>query len=273
MHLFYVWSSWLRCVCWAVVTFASVLLAGTAPAAGLGTPTGKPEVTIQGATKPAIFDRIADQMLSSDFLLKQRTENVAVFAKTRSSLVNRPTEYRVTFNLIDTAGGVRVMASMIQYANPNTMAERLDVDFSRHPKSAPGIQAILDYVKVNLERAARSAAATATSPRAQALSELETTVSPRAPCAIPIVGLEIAGTQITEVTPGGPAQRAGVRPGDILLAIDGEPATTSVQNGSRLNGKADTSVLLRIQRGAEELKIPVMREKPSAVAEPKAKTG
>lgn len=240
-------------------------MAGCAAGPALNTATGKPEVTIRNASKGAIFDMLADQMLSNDFLLKGRSENTAVFAKRRAIFLQEDvTEYRVIYNLIDTPAGVRVMAAMVQFVNANTPREKLDVDFSRHPKTAPGIQSILDHVRTTLE--SRPVPPVTTRPpvdqRAQALAQLEQTVEPDAPCAIPVVGLKIAGNKITEVTAGGPAERAGLRPGDVLLAIDGEPATTSVQNGSRLNGKADTSVLLHVQRGDLRLKIPVTREKP-----------
>ncbi len=244
----------------AILAVAAACLLGSVAAAApvLKTPTGKPEVTIRNASKAAIFDLLADQMLSSDFMLRQRQENVAVFAKGRSF----GTEYRVTYNLIDTPAGVRVMASMLQYVQANTPAEKLDVDFSRHPKSAPGIQAILEHVKRTLEsRPAAPAPASPPADRAQALAKIEQTVEPDARCEIKVIGLEIEGNKVVVVTAGGPAEKAGLQTGDVLVSIDGEPATTSLQNGARLNGKADTSVLLRLQRGEQQLKIPVIREK------------
>ncbi len=248
---------------WAVlaVLTGGLLVAGSA-APVLKTPTGKPDVTIRGASKGAIFDLLADQMLSNDFLLKGRSENTAVFAKSRTTFGGSGTEYRVTYNLIDTPAGVRVMASMVQYAHPNTFAEKVDIDYSRHPKTAPGIQAILEHAKKTLEgRPAAPAPAGPPTDRAQALAALEQTVAPNARCEIQVIGLEIEGNKVALVLPGGPAEKAGLQPGDVLVSIDGEPATTSVQNGARLNGKADTSVLVLVQRGDRQLKVPVIREK------------
>jgi len=53
--------------------------------------------------------------------------------------------------------------------------------------------------------------------------------------------------QIVQVTPGSPADRAGLVPGDVIIEIDGkrDPATADVQNEAK-----DSHVLLRIQRRA-----------------------
>ncbi|KAA9154246.1 PDZ domain-containing protein [Microbacterium lushaniae] len=41
-------------------------------------------------------------------------------------------------------------------------------------------------------------------------------------------GTDIAGAYIAEVTPGGAADEAGLREGDIVTAVDGKPITTSI---------------------------------------------
>ena len=42
-------------------------------------------------------------------------------------------------------------------------------------------------------------------------------------------GSEPAGLYVTSVTPGGPAQAAGIRAGDVIIEIAGEPATSAEQ--------------------------------------------
>ena len=55
---------------------------------------------------------------------------------------------------------------------------------------------------------------------------------------------------------GGPAARAGVQPGDVLLAINGTPVKT-VEQVREVVGKADKSVALLIQRGDSKIFVPV----------------
>jgi serine protease Do len=55
---------------------------------------------------------------------------------------------------------------------------------------------------------------------------------------------------------GGPAQMAGVQPGDVLLSVNGRPVT-SVEQVREVVGKSSKSVALLIQRGDEKIFIPV----------------
>ena len=53
-----------------------------------------------------------------------------------------------------------------------------------------------------------------------------------------LYGLDrISGTYVMEVTPGLPAARAGMQPEDIIVALDGEPITTTSELMSRLARK------------------------------------
>jgi serine protease Do len=55
---------------------------------------------------------------------------------------------------------------------------------------------------------------------------------------------------------GGPAQAAGVQPGDVLLSVNGK-AVSSVEQVRDVVGKSSKSVALLIQRGDEKIFIPV----------------
>jgi serine protease Do len=55
---------------------------------------------------------------------------------------------------------------------------------------------------------------------------------------------------------GGPAQVAGIQPGDVLLSVNGKPVN-SVEQVRDVVGKSSKSVALLIQRGDEKIFIPV----------------
>jgi S1-C subfamily serine protease len=67
-----------------------------------------------------------------------------------------------------------------------------------------------------------------------------------------------AGVVLSDVTPGGPAARAGLQPGDVVLALDGK----RMENGRQLRinlyarGVNDT-VVMDVQRGDRKLSIRV----------------
>ena len=52
------------------------------------------------------------------------------------------------------------------------------------------------------------------------------------------------------------AARAGVQPGDLLLAIDGQPVSTVAQ-ANVAAGRSDKSVALLVQRGARKIYVPL----------------
>jgi serine protease Do len=54
----------------------------------------------------------------------------------------------------------------------------------------------------------------------------------------------------------GAAARAGLQPGDVLLAIDGQPVSTTAQANVAV-GRSDTSVALLVQRGAHKIYVPL----------------
>jgi putative serine protease PepD len=69
----------------------------------------------------------------------------------------------------------------------------------------------------------------------------------------------------TPVTPGGPADRAGIRAGDVILSIDGRPVTESdelvVAIRARTPGEA---VLLRVRTDGVERDVRVVLEESGA---------
>ncbi len=66
---------------------------------------------------------------------------------------------------------------------------------------------------------------------------------------------------VVQVFDGSPAQDAGMMSGDIILAVDGEPVETMVEEdtAAKMRGPEGTSVTLRVQRGAEEPEFTMVR--------------
>jgi carboxyl-terminal processing protease len=69
------------------------------------------------------------------------------------------------------------------------------------------------------------------------------------------VGLEVQekNNSVVVVAPieGSPGQRAGIRSGDIILKVDGQPVTDITDAVQRILGRAGTSVTLTIKTGTE----------------------
>ena len=64
------------------------------------------------------------------------------------------------------------------------------------------------------------------------------------------------GLLIQEVGEGSAAARAGVRPGDVLLAVNGTPVQSVEQVRGAVKG-AEKLVALLVQRGADKIFVPV----------------
>jgi serine protease Do len=67
---------------------------------------------------------------------------------------------------------------------------------------------------------------------------------------------EVRGVLISGVTPGGPADRAGIKTGDIVTAIDGQPINDPNTLRNRIASSAPgTQVALTIDRNGKELQV------------------
>lgn len=72
---------------------------------------------------------------------------------------------------------------------------------------------------------------------------------------------EQGGMAVASVTPGGPAEEAGVQPGDIITAVGGEATIELGMQGTRslVRGEEGTTVRLTIRRGEREFDLDVER--------------
>ena len=72
---------------------------------------------------------------------------------------------------------------------------------------------------------------------------------------------QAGGMRIESVTPGGPADQAGVRVGDILLQVEGQDTLTLGMTGTRdlVRGEEGTAGTLLFQRDGEQLELTITR--------------
>jgi len=69
------------------------------------------------------------------------------------------------------------------------------------------------------------------------------------------------GFLVTKVNEGGPAHQAGMEAGDVIVGIEGEPASgmTAEEAKDLVRGAVNTQVMLTVRRGEEEFDLSVVR--------------
>lgn len=183
-------------VCVAVVVALSGC-GGRARPLQLQTSTGKPEVVVKASMK-AVATYLTSDMLTGDYMLKSQGPNVIVFNRFASYQVDYqavPGEYRVTCNLVQAPGGVRVMMTMFGVMRPDSAYEQITNDYSKEYEAASSYQILLNRMKYRLE-----------------------TENPGR------LGVKLSGyygDKIESVEEDSPAAEAGLQTGDVVLTVDG----------------------------------------------------
>lgn len=73
-------------------------------------------------------------------------------------------------------------------------------------------------------------------------------------------GIPVATTKIDQLLEGRPAQQAGLKQGDIISHIDGDPVTNFESMAAKINAKANTPIEVQVLRDNETFKYTVVPE-------------
>lgn len=89
------------------------------------------------------------------------------------------------------------------------------------------------------------------------------------PGKTPSASVPTDSLRVASVYPGGPAERAGIRPGDLVTAIDGRGVTGPRSLQFRIAGATvGEHVLVSVARGSETLNLPMVLEAPPSSPAP-----
>lgn len=66
--------------------------------------------------------------------------------------------------------------------------------------------------------------------------------------------------QVSEVFPKGPAEKAGMKPGDLILSVDGKTYDSIEEMSSHIKGESGTKVKIVLLRDGKEIPVEMVRE-------------
>ncbi len=229
-----------------IITAFLLLNIGCATVGPLNTPTGKPEIIINDASKKEICDAVINQMLSWDFQLQKQSESLLVFGKKDSrvssaillgSRYDAIPEWRFAYNIVDYSQGVRIVANISAVTNPGSAFERI-TDMSRNSQDAQNVQNFFERMKKYFS--------------------INAVLKDRGK-----IGIGCEKRIVKKVIENSPAQKAGIMVGDTILSIDGEsPSDDDLQNLIRITGTPGSTVSLKIKRNEDVKTISVVRGNP-----------
>ena len=190
-----------------------------------------------------------NQTLAEAFQLEKPTGALVSDVETgsaaaRAGLQSGDVVLAVNGRTIDLSGDLPALVGLAQPGDP------IQLDVWRHGERR-SLQARLDDAKVKTARADDEPASgmAAKAPRGR----MGLALRPLSAEEKRLSGLE-AGLVVEGVS--GPAARAGVQPGDLLLAIDGQPTHNLAQAGAAATGSGK-SVAILLQRGGEKIYVPL----------------
>ncbi|WP_337184382.1 RIP metalloprotease RseP [Shinella sp.] len=76
-----------------------------------------------------------------------------------------------------------------------------------------------------------------------------------------IYGRQVADPVVAEVRPGSAAEAAGVRPGDLLVALDGEPVATFDDVRRYVSVRPELRIVVTVRRDGADIDLPMVPER------------
>ncbi len=208
------------------------------------TPTGKPEIVINNVSTKQIRNTIINDIASSGFYLQQTDEFRLVFGRKYMNLgsflligsePNPFPETRYQFTVIEDSSAVKIFVNIYDITNPGTPSE-VATEVSRDRNLAMDMQIYLTMLKNKFETGA------------------DYNVQGK-------VGIIFKGNKIVRVIYQSPAERYGLKSGDIMLQIDGKPITKDyITDSINISGKPYTEAVFVILRDGKEMTISIRRE-------------
>ncbi|MDD3143016.1 MAG: PDZ domain-containing protein [Candidatus Cloacimonetes bacterium] len=236
----------LRMLLISALVIPLMLLSSCASNYAVDSPTGRAEVIINGVPKKDISDTIVNNMLSRGFTLQKLNDYQLIFGIKETDLglmllagshYDSVPEWRYTYNLVDFAGGIRILTNIWLVTNPGSAFEKI-TDVSTNSKSAQNMHTELNQLKTLLENSA--------------------VIKSRGK-----IGIMTQGNLITKVMPDSPAQLAGLKPGDVMVKINGNPiASNEYEISMQITGEPGSVVQLTVIRNEEELVFEITRGDP-----------
>jgi hypothetical protein len=126
----------------------------------LNTPSGRPEVTISGATKKKISDIIINRELSKGWDLKNQTDSLLIFTRKNTNFGARlllgsrydtVPENRLTYTLVENENGIRVFFKAEIVTNPGSAFEQVTDVTLANEEFAEDCQKTLEEIKKDIE--------------------------------------------------------------------------------------------------------------------------
>jgi hypothetical protein len=223
---------------------AALSLFGCATDAPLTTPSKRPEVTIQDASRKEVVEALTGMMIDNGYLVKSIGDYTAEYARRMpgagsarlfagSSYDSTP-EAKAHFDIVDSQQSVRVVASLMLVRKPGGASESV-TDLSRGGADARDCQRLLEKLRWTVESKYRGQ-----------------------------IGIQFAPDGVVQaVKAGDPATAAGVQVGDRIVEVDGKPLPRdAVEAAFMITGKPGTRVLLTIVRNGKEQHFAVERQRP-----------
>jgi C-terminal processing protease CtpA/Prc len=143
--------------------------------------------------------------------------------------------------------------------------ERADIA-TRSAAERADIEQRLHDAQERMNRAAAEIAAIAAERASEAMERIPSFIDGAGPSRGPVIGVDLdpkstGGALVRDVSPGGPAEEAGIRAGDLIVKVNGKDVRSDTPGGASRNVVRELQAFRgKPGRDAEKLKVQVLRD-------------